>query len=253
MNKVFTKLAPFIAIVIVIAAWHIIAVCMGIPIIVPTPADTITKMLEVFTTSAFLRGVANSLLRAFLSFSIAFLLATALALLSSLSDFFDRFFYPIVVLVRATPTMSIIFLCLIWFSSKISPMIVATAVIFPTMYASILTAIKSCDKKLLEMSAVYNVPTKVKVFKLYLPYVSDKIFSDAVNALSLNLKLIVAAEALAATANSLGRLMQNAKANLETATLFAYTVAAIILSYLLEVLLKLLRRLFRRIKYAKAN
>ncbi|MBR6688121.1 MAG: hypothetical protein IKL77_05165, partial [Clostridia bacterium] len=69
MNKVFTKLAPFIAIVIVIAVWHIIAVCMGIPIIVPTHADTITKMLEVFTTSAFLRGIANSLLRAFLSFS----------------------------------------------------------------------------------------------------------------------------------------------------------------------------------------
>ena len=253
MKKVLNKFAPLFAILIVIIVWHIVAVCVGIPIIVPTPRQTVVKMIEAFTANSFLKGVVNSLWRTLLSFSIAFIMATGLAVLASLSSFFEKFLYPLIVFVRATPTMSIIFLCLIWFSTTLSPMIVATAVIFPTVYASVFTAIKSCDEKLIEMSRVYNVPTKVMVFKLYLPYVSDKIFSDAVNALSLNLKLIIAAEALAATADSLGRLMQNAKANLETATLFAYTVAAILLSYLLELLLKSLRQLFRRLKYAKAN
>ncbi len=253
MNKILTKFAPIFAILIVIILWYIIAISVGVPLIVPTPFATLKQMLKVFTTNVFLTSVVNSLLRAFLSFLIAFVLAIALAVLSSLSSFVERFLYPVVVLVRATPTMSIIFLCLIWFSSKISPMIIATAVIFPTLYSSILTAIKSCDKKLLEMSVVYNVPVKTRIFEMYLPFVSDKAYSDGVNALSLNLKLIIAAEALAATSNSLGRLMQNAKANLETATLFSYTVAAILLSYLLELLLKGLKKLFKGVRYAKTN
>ncbi len=250
--KTFQKYSPIITVVILIAVWYIAAIIQNSRLILPTPLDTLKEMFNVFADGRFYRSLAGSLVRTVVSFSIAFVLAIILALLANASKVFERLFYPIIVIVRATPTMSVIFLCIISFSSKVTPMIVATAVIFPTMYSSVLTAIKSCDKSLIEMSDVYKVPTIMRIRKLYLPYVSDKVFSDAVSAISLNVKLIVAAEAIAQTSQSIGVLMQIAKLNLETASLFAYTVAAVVLSVILETVLKLIRKIVRRLSRAKA-
>lgn len=249
--KVIKKYSPIITIIFIVILWYVVAAVVDNKLIFPTPYETAVEMVGVFKTSAFYRALLGSLVRTVLSFLIAFVLAVGLALLSNAFSVFERLFYPVVVIVRATPTMSVIFLCLIWFSSKISPMLVAIAVIFPTMYSSVLTAIKSCDKSLIEMSQIYKVPLFTRITRLYLPFVSDKVFSDALSAISLNVKLIVAAEALAQTKISLGVEMQIAKLNLETATLFAYTVAAVALSFLLELVLKLIRFALRRIRNAK--
>ena len=249
--KAFQKYSPLITLAILVIVWYIAAVFANSRLIFPTPVDTFFALIDVFKTGAFYRSLLGSFVRTVSSFSIAFVCAILLALLSNAFYIVERLMYPIILIVRATPTMSVIFLCLIWFSSKISPMIVAVAVIFPVMYSSILTAIKSCDNKLLEMSKVYKVPSHKVITKLYLPFVADKVYSDAISAISLNVKLIIAAEALAQTSKSLGVLMQISKLNLETATLFAYTVSALIMSFLLECALKLIRKIFKGVRNAK--
>lgn len=249
--KVFQKYSPIITILLVIIIWQLCAVIVDATLIFPTPYETLKEMLNVFSKKVFYLSIMSSILRTVLSFGITFALAIILALISVLSKTFEKLLYPIILIVRATPTMSVIFLCLIWFSSNISPMIVATMVILPTLYASILSAIKSIDKNLIEMSNVYKVPTKTRIKKLYLPYVTEKVYIESVSAISLNVKLIIAAEALAQTSKSLGVLMQVAKSNLDTATLFAYTVSAILVSYFMELLLKFIHYLYRRNSNAK--
>ncbi len=251
--KLFQKYVPVITIIVLVAAWGVASAFVeGGEFILPAPWLTLKTMGKVFATQEFYAALLGSVSRTIYSFLTALFLALLFGVLSSLSKTVERALYPIILIVRATPTMSVIFLCLIWFSSKLSPMLVAIAVIFPTLYTSVLSAIKSCDEDLIEMAKVYKVPTKIMVKKLYLPWVAQKVFDDAVGALSFNVKLIVAAEALAQTADSLGTHMQSAKSNLETATLFAYTVAAVFVSFLLELLLKGIRGLYRRIKDAKS-
>lgn len=124
-------------------------------------------------------------------------------------------------------------------------MIVALAVIFPLLYVSTLEGIKSCDDKLKEMSALYKVPKSQQIFKFYLPCVARRVYSDAVSILALNVKLIIAAEALAQTNLSIGGEMKVAKEALETAELFAWTVCAVVLSYLMELVLKLIKKVLK--------
>jgi len=57
---------------------------------------------------------------------------------------------------------------------------------------------------------------------------------SAAGALSLTVKLMVAAEVLANTAGSLGAMMQTARIYFETAELMALTVATVLVSLLLE-------------------
>ena len=148
--------------------------------------------------------------------------------------------------------MSLIFLCLIWFSSQISPAIVSFAVLFPMLYTTFLSSLNGVDNKILDMSKVYNVPRSRVILKAFLPHVFYGVFLDLAAALSFNVKLIIAAEAWAQTRPSIGVAMYKANVNLLTARLFALTVVAIALGFLLEGLMKLIRLFLRRTKLCRA-
>lgn len=224
---------------------------IGAEIILPNPRSVAVKTVEMLGEKLFYMRVIGSLGRVFVSFFIALFSAVVVALTAHLSKFFEKLFYPVIVMVRATPTMSFIFLCIIWFNSSISPVVVALAVLFPILYASVLTAIKECDADVVEMSELYGVPKSRQIVWFYLPSVASRVYSDSVSALAFNVKLIISAEALAQTGLSLGDSMKLAKETLEVAELFAYTGASVLLSYLLELLLKIVKKGVKKIVYAR--
>ncbi len=247
------KFLPILTFVVVIAVWYLLALSVGAEVIMPSPHLVVIEAVRLYFTKNFILSTLSSLWKILLSFLISLVVALPLAIISARSKVFETLLYPIVVIVRATPTMSLIFLCLIWFSSITSPLAVSFAVLFPLLYSTFLNAIKNMDKKLIDMAKVYKVPTKKVVVDLYLPSIAKSVYGDLVNALSFNVKLVLAAEALSWARNSLGSIMANAKANIEVARLFAVTIFAIILSYLLELLLKLIKHLVVRFYYAKTK
>lgn len=251
--KWYQKYLPILTVIVLVVAWWGFAAIKDYSLLYPKLSEIFSAMIKILGTKTFYSSLLGSLSRVVLSFFIALFLAIALAILSFVSKSVERLLYPVILLIKATPTMCVIFLCILWFKQSVTPMVVASAVIFPTMYGSVLGAIKSCDKDLLEMSKVYKVPTKIKIMRLYIPFVSERVYADATSIISLNVKLIIAAETMAQTRKSLGVLMQMSYAVFETASLFAYTLAAIILSFLLETLLKLIGVLLRRLRYAKIN
>ena len=133
----------------------------------------------------------------------------------------------------------ILIICL---NSRLAPAVVAIIVIFPTMYSSFFAAIRGVDPKLVQMSKVYSVSPKDSLFKLYLPNMAEGLFEGSASGISLNIKLVIAAEVQAQTMSSLGNLMYNAKWMLETEKLFALTIAAVILSVACEWLIRLIGR-----------
>ena len=247
------KWLPIITVIALIAIWYLVAIIVNAEIIIPMPHIVISQMANLFSQGEFYISLLSSLWKIVLSFIIAIALGVPLAMLAAAYKTIERLFYPLLVVVRVTPTMSVIFLCLIWFSSKISPLIVSLMVIFPMLYTSCLNAIKGIDSKLVEMSRLFKVSKKTMIKRLYLPAVASKVYDDSVSIISLNVKLIIAAEALAMTNLTLGQIMQISKANLETATLFSITIVAILVSVILEVILKKLKVLLGRLVYGKNN
>lgn len=243
---------PVIAVFLFVGLWYIIAAVIGKGVILPMPHKVFTEIAAMLTESAFYISLLNSLWKIALSFIIALAFGLGLAALAANAFWLERLLYPLIIVARSTPTMSVIFLAILWFGASLSPIIVSLLVIFPLTYSSSITAIKSVDKNLIEMSALYNVSRSTIAKKLYIPFVADRVYSDSVSILSLNVKLIIAAEALAMSNMTLGRIMQVANENLETARLFAVTLFAVLISVLLELALKFIRSSYRRKKYGKA-
>ena len=243
--------APILGLVVFIVVWFILSAAIGISIILPSPTETLTEFFALFGQSGFYMALGRTLLRAVLSFLIAFSCACLFVFLSKISVFFKKAFAPIAVIMRVMPTISIILLVMIWFKSNVSPYAITFLVIFPMLYRVVTDAADGVDPALLEMTKAYRFSTGKRFLYFYLPEMLPPILTGASITLSFSVKLTIAAEVLSFTAESMGRYMKQASAYIETSKLLAWTLAAILLGFLLEGLVLLGKKLYVRRYHGK--
>jgi NitT/TauT family transport system permease protein len=95
------------------------------------------------------------------------------------------------------------------------------------MAANTIEGVRMTDGRLLELFKIYKISPADTLRCLYIPSLSPFILGGLRSSLSLCWKVVVAAEVLVQPLRSLGTGMQQAKAQLETAELFAWTIATI--------------------------
>ena len=239
---VLNVMFPVIVAAAVLSIWAVAAAVLGASLILPAPAAAVRDFFAYFADADFWRAVGNTMWRSVYSFLLSFVLALVLAVLSERFFAAKRLIGPFVAFIRSVPTMSVILILVICLDASLAPAVVAVIVIFPTLYSSFTAAIGGVDPKLVQMSRVYKVGAKDRLFKLYLPNMAAGLFEGAASGFSLNIKLVIAAEALASTARSIGNMMNFSKVLLETEKLFALTIAAVILSVVCEWAIRLVGR-----------
>ena len=234
-RKLLNLLFPIGAVAVLVAIWAIAAAAAGDRLILPSPAETAAEFFRMIggkTCGKFWAAFGMTLVRSLLAYVCAGAAAFVLAFLSR-NGYVRRALYPIFSVLRAVPTMAVIFLFLIWVRARWSPVWVAVTVLLPTMYAAFNQAFDAFDAGLEEMSRVYRVPLRVRLQKMYVPLLLPPLI-DSLSFLSLSIKLVVAVEALAMTATSLGALLYNANITFETARLLAVSLAAVLAGFVID-------------------
>lgn len=231
---------PVLAVAVLVAVWAIAAAVLGKPLLLPDPLETLRAFFGLLGTGAFWAAFGMTVLRAALAYLIAGIVAFVLAFFSR-NGYVRRALYPLMSFVRAVPTMVVIFLFLLWVKARWSPVWVSVTVLLPTMYAAFTDAFDAIDKGLFEMSNVYRVPFARQVKQMYIPLLVPSLLSS-LGFLSLAVKLVVAAEALAMTATGLGSMLYQARLTFETAQLLAVGLAAVLAGFVIDGCTFLLRR-----------
>ena len=237
-KSIKSSLAIVSGIIFIIILWYITAGIFNDDMIAPAPHAVMKEFFAILGEKSVYKSIIGTLWRSTISFSISFAVALALAVIASFSPLAEKFFYPLVAIVRVVPAMSVILLCLIWLRSSKSPIAVSFIVVFPMLYSAILNALKNRDKNLIQMLKAYNVKPMKVFFGATLPDVVGKLFPEFVSVFAFNIKLTISGEALAYTKQSIGREMYAANSNFLTGRLLALTVIAVLLSVALELLFK---------------
>ncbi len=248
-KNVTNMLYPLLGIGLFVLIWFIVSTIVGVEMILPTPIQSLTKLFSLIGAKEFWLAVASTIGRALYGFAVSFALALLLAILSYIVKPIEKVLNPIIVVLRAVPTMSIILLALIWMKSATAPILIAFLILFPQLYASFLSALNGINRELIDMSKVFKVPVYKRIIGLYIPEALPSTL-DAMRAnVSLSVKVTIAGEVLAQTYNSMGVSMQISKMYLDTGELLAWTIMAIVLSYLLEGVFALIKYFVTRGKY----
>lgn len=234
---------PFAVVAFLFFVWFVAAVISQSEFIVPRPLTAIKLFFVMLTEAKTYGALLSTLTRSVISYLISFGFALSLAVISLFFAPAYKLLSPVVSVLRALPTMAVVLLLIIWTGPKTATVIVALLVIFPTLYSLFYESMTRVDRDVIDMAKIDGADKTILAFRFYIPLAAPMASRSAAGALSLCVKLTVAAEVLASTAGSLGAMMQTYRVYFETARLMALTTMTVIVSLLLEAILYRLLRL----------
>lgn len=241
------SLLSAVSVIICILIWQVVATVLNASVIIPKPLEVLTALIGLFETKNFYLNVGFTVLRAFESFVIIVITGSVFGILSGLSSKVEQILKPLVTMFKAIPVMSIILIAFLWLKTGQVPVFSAFLMGFPVMYVQTLEGMKRRDKELEQMCFVYKIEGKRKLVNVTIPAMMPYLITGAKQSLSMIWKVVVAAEVLTIPKFGVGRSLHISQIQIETAQVFAWTIIAILLTWIFDsifnyILKKVLRR-----------
>lgn len=227
-----------ISVAIMLLLWEVASLTLGSEQILPGPATTLKTTILLFAEKSFWTVIGSTILRGLIGFAIAVVAGIALGIVGGLKPKFDAFMQPWVVVMRSVPVVAFILLALIWFKSSSVPVFIGLLTMFPMIYSNIVNGIHNVDAKLIEMARFYQVNDRRIVTEVYIPAIAPYAVSGISNAVGIGWRAIIVGEVLSQPQYGIGTFMQSAQAFLQVDKVIAWTVIAVLLSFLFERLIR---------------
>jgi NitT/TauT family transport system permease protein len=235
----------FLGIGAILLGWQFFAKIFAIPLILPTPLETASRLLEYVQSSLFWLALARSAGEVGLVLFLVLFLGLPLGVLFGLRPGIFAFCRPLVAVVQAVPVIS--WLGIVVFSFGIGwkgPVFISTLSLLPMAILTTASGVRSLDGTLLEMARVYRVPRLRRLRWIYggalLP------FAEAVMEVALGnaWKVVLVTEYLCGDAG-LGVLLAWARQGVDTPGIYALSGVAVFLGLFSERLFRSLGEAFR--------
>ncbi|MCR3906674.1 MAG: ABC transporter permease subunit [Tenericutes bacterium] len=204
------------------------------PLLLPSPYQVLIAIKDILTNDKEISIIGISLLRLLISIVLSSLLGITLGVLSGLNKNIEMVFKPHVTLLKTIPILSIIVILLILFGYTYAPYIITFLMLFPLFYQASNEGVKSIDKELIDVYHLEKHNIYLGIKYLYLPMIKPYLFLAFFQSFGLGLKVLVMAEYLSQTKNSIGNALYIAKVNLEYDFVFAWSVILILITLIVE-------------------
>lgn len=209
----------------------------GLPdIVLPSPTRTFTAIIDLARSGELVGQLTRTLERTLLGSAIAVTLGIGFGVLCGLSVIADEFVRPARILLTGLPPVVTIVIAMIWLgpSGPVVVAAVATAMI-PQIMLATREAVRVVDRDLVEMSKLFRVPLRWRLRHVIVPATAPPVLAAVAVALSNALRLAMMAELLAAPDGS-GASIATARTYLETPTVFAWAVVAVLFALTVDAL-----------------
>lgn len=242
------KLQKLSAVLLALALWQAAAMALNQKILLASPLSVLARLATIWQEPAFFASIWFSFIRIVGGFSLALCLGVLLAILAGKFPILETFFWPIFTAIKSVPVASFIIISLIWLTSSELSIFISFLMVLPIIYTNVLEGIRSTDRKMTEMADVFHIPWNRRLVYIWLPQIRPYLISACSMSLGLSWKAGIAAEIIGIPDGSIGEMLYNAKAYLNTVDLFAWTVIIVVISIAFEKLfLALLRYGFRKL------
>ena len=246
-KKLLSILKPIGAAVFWLLLWEFLYIIVGKDVILPSPANTVKVIADVFFTVAFWTPVFNTMFRILEGFLLAVFCGAVFAVITNYSSLMRALLTPLFSIIKAAPVASFIILMLIWLPDNAIPVWASFMMVFPIVWGNVSKGLSNISSDLKDMSKAFKVPFFTRLKRIYIPSVMPYFMAGATTAVGMSWKAGLAAEVLCTPQSAIGTNLYNAKIYLLTEEVFAWTIVIIILSIIIEkVFVKLMQRIGKR-------
>lgn len=238
----FKPTPAFYSVLLLLVVWQILAGLIGYPELFPSVTGLLKTIFILLNDQNFYTSLGITILRGLIGFALALTLSGILAAIALHHPFWKSFFHPWEVVMRSVPVISIVLIALLWLSPPGLPVFIAFFTMFPILYQNILSGLEHTDIKLVEMGKVFNKNSLQRLRYIYLPSARALILSGMATAMGFGWRAVIIGEVLAGPVHGIGTSMKKAQAFIDIKALLAWTIIAIVVSFIFDVLLKLLAK-----------
>lgn len=230
-----------------VGLWQILSMVSKDKIFFAGPSDVVVSMTQQCFKADFWLSIASSMAKIGAGFLGAFLLGIAIGILAFRFTFIRELLSPLMSVMKSVPVASFVILALIWIGSKNLSIFISALIVFPIIYTTTISGLKSTDSRLLEMAELFSMRKWYKAVAIYKPALMPYLISSCKVALGMAWKSGVAAEVIGVPDLSIGERLYTSKIYLDTAGLFGWTLVIVLLSILTEKLFLALLKLPDRV------
>lgn len=224
------------SVVLALAIWQTAAMLLKNSLLLVPPLTVIKKLCSLALEPGFLRTVGFSFFRIVSGFLLALAAGTVLAVIAGRFGFAEAILRPFITVIKSVPVASFIILCLIWLGSKNLSVFISFLIVLPVIYLNTLQGLKSSDKKLLEMAAIFRMGLFRKLKYIHIPNLKPYLISACSVSIGMSWKAGIAAEVIGIPDGSIGERLYEAKIYLSSGDLFAWTAVIVAASAAFEKL-----------------
>ena len=226
------------AVFVLLILWIILYLFIDHALIMPSPIDVLSGLINIISTPIWLKALASTLGRLIFILGIAALSGVVFGVYSGFHPKTSAFISPYITILRTIPVISIIVILLIILGYQLAPFAITWFMIFPIIYQASLEGVRHLDLELLDVYHLENNDFWLGIKLVYYPMLKKNIFLSFMQSFSLGIKVLIMAEYLAQTPNSMGNALYLARVNLNYDLVFAWTIILILIAFGLEYVIK---------------
>ena len=189
-------LPPLLALVVSITAWQMLVWLGNYPaFILPGPAVVAARFVEAWADGTMASHASSTLAEIFVGFLVGSVAGLLTGYLLARSRMANRVLSPYLVGAQAVPILALAPLMALWFGSGLvaHSVIVALTMFFPVA-VSAMVAIRSVDRRLIEMAKSFRVTRRQRVFLIELPAATPGILGGLRIGITLSVVGAIVAE-----------------------------------------------------------
>lgn len=225
MNRFLSVLYPLISLALLILVWGVTVNVLAIPdYVLPPPSAVYNALASGFANGTLWPHIGATLGEMLSGYLIGCLLAVALGALLAESQTFERFVYPLLIGLQATPKVALGPIILVWFGFGMASKIVLVALVcFFPLFVNTVNGIRRTDAELLDAYRSFSASRLYLLIHVKLPSAAGEIFAGLQIGVSLALIGAVVGEFLSAQ-RGLGYMIASSSVSMSLSTMFAGVV-----------------------------
>ena len=227
-------LISFISICLLLLLWQLTASYMNQPELIPSVPDLIKALFQLFPTDTFYKSIFATVLRGISGILLSLAAAILAAFLFARYELLYELFRPLLTIMRSVPVISFILLALIFLDPEGIPLMIAFLTMFPLLAENLTKGIINLEPGLSLMASQFRISRKNKLIHIYYPQLKPFLFSGLVSAIGFGWRAIIMGEVLSQCAFGIGGEMKRAQLFISVPELIAWTIIAILISFLFD-------------------
>ncbi|OLU35426.1 ABC transporter permease [Pseudomonas sp. PA27(2017)] len=222
MRRLLPLLYPLTSLAVLILIWDLSVRLLEIPdYLLPAPLTVYQALAGGFADGSLWPHIGVTLGETLSGYAIGCLLAITLGALLAESQTFERFVYPLLIGLQATPKVALGPIILVWFGFGMTSKIVLVALVcFFPLFVNTVNGIRRTDPELLDACRSFSASRLYLLVHVKFPAAAGEVFAGLQIGVSLALIGAVVGEFLSAQ-RGLGYLIASSSVSMSLATMFA--------------------------------